>query len=238
MKCKTVIVTGASSGIGLAVTQKLLEGGFKVYGVGRNFEKEKITESCEKEGQFVPIVFDMQKTGAFYEKMKLLSKKEQIGGLINNAGTAYYGPHETLSPAKIHEMITINLEVPMVLCQLFMRNLKQNSGHIINISSVTAKQPSPHGCAYGATKAGLSGFSSSLFEEVRKYGVKVTAVHPEMTKTNLYRHADFCEGEDEDTYLEPGQIADSIMYILSAPETMTVTDVTMLPQRRQIRRKK
>lgn len=234
MKCKTAIVTGASSGIGKAVALRLLNDGFKVYGVGRSFSKAGELTAYEA---FIPIEMDMQKNGAFYEQMKLLSRKEAVGCLINNAGTAYYGPHETLSPAKIHEMVATNLEVPMVLCQLFMRNLKQNNGHIINVSSVTAKQPNPHGCAYGATKAGLSGFSSSLFEEVRKYGVKVTAVHPEMTKTNLYRHADFCEGEDEDTYLTPEQVADSVMYILSAPETMNVADVTMLPQRRRIRRK-
>ena len=79
----------------------------------------------------------------FYEQMRLLNKREDIGCLVNCAGTAYYGLHETLNPAKIHEMVTVNLEVPMVLCQIFMRNLKKNHGHIIQISSVTAKQASP-----------------------------------------------------------------------------------------------
>lgn len=242
MKCKTAIVTGASSGIGRAVTERLLKEGFKVYGIGRNFEPDMDGKMPNRDcktsgGQFIPIVMDMLNTGKFYEQMRLLSKKESFGCLINNAGTAYYGPHETLNPAKIHEMVTVNLEVPMTLCQIFMRNLKANGGHIINISSLTAKQPNPHGCAYGATKAGLTGFSVSLFEEVRKYGVRVSAIHPEMTKTNLYRNADFGEGETEDTYLTPEQVADSVMYVLSAPPTMDVADVTLIPQRRQIRRK-
>lgn len=78
---------------------------------------------------------------------------------------------------------------------------EKNGGYIINISSVTAKQPSPHGCAYAATKAGLASFSSSLFDEARKYGVKVTAVYPDMTETNLYRNADFTVGEEKNLIL-------------------------------------
>lgn len=244
VKCKTAVVTGASSGIGREITARLLKEGFKVYGIGRNFKSETAASGeigfldvCAADGRFVPIVVDMLNTGKFYEQMRLLSKKEAIGCLINNAGTAYYGPHETLNPVKIHEMVTVNIEVPMTLCQLFMRNLKANSGHIINISSLTAKQPSPHGCAYGATKAALTGFSASLFKEVRKYGVRVTAIHPEMTKTNLYRNADFCEGEEEDTYLTAAQVAESVMYALTAPPTMDIADITLVPQRRKIRRK-
>lgn len=265
VKCKTAVVTGASSGIGRAITVRLLKEGFKVYGIGRNFEFQKGTvkgeayraaagncdteefraagaetaflDLCTASGQLVPLVFDMLHTGKFYEQMRLLSKKEAIGCLVNNAGVAYYGPHETLNPSKIHEMVTINIEVPMTLCQLFMRNLKASGGHIVNISSLTAKQPSPHGCAYAATKSALTGFSSSLFEEVRKYGVRVTAIHPEMTKTNLYRNADFCEGETDDTYLTAAQVADSVMYALAAPPTMDVADITLVPQRRQIRRR-
>lgn len=235
MKCKTAIVTGASSGIGMSITERLLQEEFKVYGIGRNFGADMTGKVSG--GEFIPIAMDMLNTGKFYEQMRLLSKKEAIGCLINNAGAAYYGPHETLNPGKIHEMVTVNLEVPMTLCQLFMRNLKANGGHIINISSLTAKQPSPHGCAYGATKAGLTGFSASLFEEVRKYGVRVSAIHPEMTKTNLYRNADFCEGEEEDTYLTAAQVAESVMYALTAPPTMDIADITLVPQRRKIRRK-
>ena len=238
MDCRTVLLTGATSGIGLALAGKLLSENYKVYGIGRNFEQ--MPESLRKAqlgGKYVPMPLDMLRTGNFYEQMRLLNKREDIGCLVNCAGTAYYGLHETLNPAKIHEMVTVNLEVPMVLCQIFMRNLKKNHGHIIQISSVTAKQASPRGCAYGATKAGLTAFSESLFEEARKYGVKVTVIHPEMTKTNLYRHADFCESAREDACLLPEQIADAVMYALSAPVTMDVADVTLVPQRREIRRK-
>lgn len=238
MECRTVLLTGATSGIGLALAGRFLDENYKVLGIGRNFEQMPDSiRAAKQRGAFVPMPLDMLQTGRFYEQMRLLNKRENIGCLVNCAGTAYYGLHETLNPAKIHEMVTVNLEVPMVLCQIFMRNLKKNHGHIIQISSVTAKQASPRGCAYGATKAGLTAFSESLFEEARKYGVKVTAIHPEMTKTNLYRHADFCESAREDAYLLPEQVAAAVMYALSAPAAMDVADVTLVPQRREIRRK-
>ena len=229
---KAIVVTGASSGIGRGICERLLAEGYEVYGIGRSFA------STPGQEHFHPMIIDMRNTGAFYEYIKGLLKKINLYGLINNAGVGYYGLHETLNAAKIHEMVTVNLEVPMVLAQLALRILKNNHGHMINISSITAKQANPHGCAYGATKAGLSSFGASIFEEARKYGVHVCTVHPDMVKTNLYRNSDFCEGEDENTFLLPKQIADAVSYILSAPETMSITDISLRPQKHQIRRKK
>ncbi len=228
---KNILLTGASSGIGRATARRLLDEGFCVYGVGRQFDEPFPDEN------FHPIVMDMLKTGAFYAYIRELEKKVAFFGLINNAGAGYYGLHETLNPAKIHEMVTVNLEVPMVLTQLLLRNLKRNNGYVIDISSVTAKQSNPHGCAYGATKAGLTSFTASLFDEARKYGVHVAAVHPDMVQTKLYRNADFCEGESPDTFLLPEQVAEAVLYILKAPEGCTVADITVKPQRHGIRRR-
>ena len=83
---------------------------------------------------------------------------------------------------------------------------------------MTAKQSSPHGCAYAATKAGLSSFGKSLFEEARKYGVKVTTIHPDMTDTNLYRDADFTCGEEPESYLLPDEVAKAVAYVLDQRE--------------------
>lgn len=235
---KNILLTGASSGIGRAILNRLLADGYTVYGVGRFFSPETEPASADfSNPACIKIEMDMTRTGPFYEYIRNLARTVEFCGLINNAGVGYYGLHETLSPAKIHEMVTVNLEVPMVLTQLLLRNLKKNQGHIIDISSVTARQSNPHGCAYGATKAGLTSFTGSLFDEARKYGVHVTAIHPDMVKTNLYRNADFCEGEAQDTYLTPEQVAEAVAYVLNAPKTMTVSDVTLRPQKHQIRKK-
>ena len=158
--------------------------------------------------------------------------------LVNNAGVGYYGLHEELSPAKIKELVRTNLEVPMILSQQLLRNFKKHAGTIINISSVTAVGSNPHGCAYGATKAGLTSFSHSLFDEARKYGVKVVTIAPDMTKTDLYRNADFREGDEEESFLLPEEVADAVEFIVTRRDGMVVTDITLKPQLHRIKKKK
>lgn len=236
---KGAIVTGASSGIGLAVSRSLCRLGYEVYGIGRDFEKDEVYKVSEEMGiHFHEIVCDVLDTNKLCGKVKEISSGCGIELLINNAGVGYYGLHEELSPAKIQEMVRINLEVPMILTQQLLRTLKKNSGIIINISSVTAGKSNPHGCAYGATKAGLSSFCSSLFDEARKYGLKVVTIQPDMVKTNLYRNADFCEGEERESYLLPQDVAEAVEYILSRRNGVVISEITLKPQLHRIRKKK
>lgn len=232
----TAIVTGASSGIGLAVSRVLCEMGYEVFGFGRDFT-DLVSENEGAEDRFHPVVCDVLDTQKLTEYVKQISAKHRVRVLVNNAGTAYYGLHEELNPQKIQKMVRTNLEVPMILTQQLLRQLKKNAGYIINMASVTAAGANPHGCAYGATKAGLSSFSRSLFEEARKYGVKAVCIYPDMTKTNLYRNADFEEGEEEASYLQPEEVAQAVRYVLSQREGMVVSDITLRPQLHRIRRK-
>lgn len=229
---EAAIVTGASSGIGCAISRKLCELGYEVFGLGRDFGRLQMAE----EG-FHPVVLDVLETEALCACVKQITSQCQVRILVNNAGVGYYGLHEELNPRKIKELVRTNLEVPMILTQQLLRQLKKNAGYVINISSVTANESNPHGCAYGATKAGLASFSHSLFDEARKYGVKVMTIFPDMTKTNLYRNADFQEGEEIETYLLPEEVAEAVEFMLSQREGMVVSDLTLKPQIHRIKRK-
>lgn len=233
MRQKAAIVTGASSGIGCAISRKLCEMGYEVFGLGRDFSKVQITE----EG-FHPVVCDLLDTDALCACVKRMIPEYQIQILVNNAGVGYYGLHEELNPKKIKELVRTNLEVPMILTQQLLRHLKKNAGYVINISSVTARESNPHGCAYGATKAGLASFSHSLFDESRKYGVKVMTIFPDMTKTNLYRNADFQESDEIEAYLVPEEVAAAVEFMISQREGMVVSDLTLKPQIRRVKRKR
>ncbi len=116
---KNAVVTGATSGIGLAVTEKLIEMGYTVYGIGRNFDKAVSNEKFKKIVCDLTRVFDIEKT------VKEIKKEGEIELLINCAGVGYFGPHEEINVNKIHNMITLNLEAPLVLTQLFLRELKK-----------------------------------------------------------------------------------------------------------------
>lgn len=231
---KTAIVTGASSGIGKKVAAKLLIEGFKVYGCGRDFS------DCELvlNQNFIKVECDLRNFALVEQIFGSLKKEcKEIELIINGAGVGYYGPHEQLNPSKIHELVSVNLEAPMIISNIFLRELKANEGTIINISSVTAKKSNTHGCAYGATKAGLTSFGESLFDEVRKYGVRVINIHPDMTRTKLYRNADFTYSNENDESLLADEVADVVWNCIDVRRGAVITDITIKPQKHAIKRK-
>lgn len=266
---KKALVTGASSGIGLAIAEKLVLEGYEVYGLGRDFSKPdrklqvdvdtptdtnlqvdtdlradincKVDRLNDDEShmntRFHKITCDLCNTKKLIETIQSINKDHDISLLINNAGVGYYGLHEELSPQKISQMVRTNLEAPMIITNLLLRDLKKNAGIIVNTSSVTAGKSNPHGCVYGATKAGLTSFSHSLFDEARKYGVKVINIEPDMTVTNLYRNADFTADEEMEARLLPEEIADAVWYAVSRREGLVVTDIVVKPQLHRIKRK-
>lgn len=229
---RAAIVTGASSGIGRAVSERLGGMGYEVFGFGREFADEPLWEK----DRMHPVVCDLLDTQKLCGCVKSIQAQYAVHVLVNNAGVGYYGLHEELNPQKIQQMVRTNLEVPMILAQQLLRDLKKHTGYLIQIASVTSHKTNPHGCAYGATKAGLASFSASLFEEARKYGVKAVTISPDMTKSGLYRNADFCEGDDADSYLLPEETAAAVEYVLCQREGMAITDLTLRPQRHQIKR--
>lgn len=230
----TALVTGASSGIGAAICRMLLKEGDQVFGIGHNFDK---TSDLIKQENFHPLTFDLIDPKPLVSCLNHLKKQYSFSLLVNCAGVGYFGPHEELNPQKIHELVTVNLEIPMLLTNLFLRQFKQNQGTIVMISSITAKKINTHGCAYGATKAGLSSFSDSLFEEVRKYGVRIITLHPDMTKSEFYRNSNFQEGQSLDTYLCPEEIAEVLHTALTFRTGALLREITIQPQKHQIQRK-
>lgn len=236
---EAAIVTGASSGIGAAISARLCKMGYEVFGIGRSFGSsfaEQFPDAADNP-LFHAVVCDLLDTEKMLKLVRGIAAEAGVTLLVNNAGSAYYGLHEELSPKKIQEMVRTDLEVPMILSQQLLRGFKKNKGCIVNIASVTAQQSNPHGCAYGAVKAGLVSFSRSLFDEARKYGVRVATVSPDMTKTELYRNADFTVGEETESYLLPQDVADAVAYIVEQREGVVVSEVTLRPQYHRIRRK-
>ena len=234
---RTAVVTGASSGIGQAVSLRLCSMGFDVYGFGRDFHQNELNEELASIPDFHPVAMDLCDTRRLEEEIRKIRLSQVVTLLVNAAGAAYYGLHETLNPGKISEMVRVNLEVPMILSQLLLRDLKKNSGMIINISSVTASSSNPHGCAYGATKAGLSSFGRSLFDEARKYGLKVVTISPDMTQTRLYRNADFEASDLPEARLLAEDVADAVAFAVGRPDTVNVSEMVIRPQLHRIRKK-
>lgn len=211
-----ILVTGASSGIGKEVANILQDRGDFIYEVSRNSKD---------------FACDLRHP----DQIKNLAKKvDHLDALINCAGVGYYGLHETLKPAQIADLVRTNLEGPMILTQQLLPKLKKSKGVIINVSSVASTKINTHGCAYGATKAGLSSFTKSLFAEVRKHGVRCVDVCPDMTKTSLYKNANFDCADSKDAYLSANEVARAIVACIDNP---AITSLTLQPQKHQISKK-
>lgn len=210
---KNAIVTGYSSGIGEAIALELEKNDFNIIKLNSRLED---VASLEKE-------------------IKDILKSYDIDILVNCAGVGIFQPHEEISISKIKELIDVNLTAPIILSNLLLRSLKKTTGTIINITSIEATQHSKFSALYTATKSGLRDFGLCLFEEVRKSGVRVISINPDITKTNFFDDLQFEPSQKEDTHLLPKTVAKSVIDIINLDGV--VTDITIRPQKFEIKRK-
>jgi short-subunit dehydrogenase len=207
------LVTGYSSGIGKAICEKLEQNNYNII---------RLTSRLE---DFISIE----------KEIKELLLNTQIDILINCAGIGIFQPHEEISPSKIKALIDINLTAPILLTNLCLRSLKHTKGHIINITSIEATKHSKFSALYTATKSGLRDFGLALFEELRKSGVSITSLNPDITNTNFFNSLQFEPSKKEDSYLLAQTIAKTILEILNT--NGVITDLTIRPQKFEIKRK-
>jgi len=228
----TAIVTGASSGIGRAIAGRLLQIGYRVIGISRS-----ITESPIDHPSFVPLNCDLSSIKQVNVIGADLAKDKEISLLVNAAGFGRFEPHEELSPSTIEQMVNVNLTAPILLSNLLLRTLKTNQGSIINITSIEALRSSRFSALYSATKSGLRAFGQALFEEVRKSGVNVVTINPDMTDTAFFDELRFGVHENEDARLLAEDMADTVEQILQMRPGVAITEITIRPQQFGISKK-
>lgn len=227
----TAIVTGSSSGIGEAISRMLLKEGYHVIGISRR-------RGGIEDPAFEHLACDLSQGGSIDAISQRLLQTQELAVLVNAAGFGRFEPHEELSPKTITEMIALNLTAPVLLTNLLLRLLKTTQGSIINITSIEATRSSKFSALYSATKSGLRAFGHSLFEEVRNSGVAVVTINPDMTDTPFFDPLRFGVGEDEDTKLLATDIAQAVQNLLAMRQGLSITDLTIRPQRFGIRKKR
>ncbi len=229
---KKVVVTGASSGIGRAISERLLSLGYRVLGVSRTIDS--YTFSSEN---FTALQVNLSEERATLNLCEKL-KKENIYMLINAAGFGRFAPHEELNAKTITEMTFLNLTAPMLLTNATLRSLKKSEGYLININSIEAIRTSKFAGVYSATKAGLKAFGDVLFEETRKSGLSITNINPDMTESAFYDDLRFETSKKEDEKLFASDIADAVEHILTMRKGAVVSEYTIRSLKFGIRKKK
>lgn len=180
-KDKTVIITGASEGIGAATARKFADAGANLILVARTKRNlEAIAEEVRDRCTAKIFVMDVSDTAACVD---LFKKAEfefgRVDVLINNAGNHSRGLVEDVSPEDLGRMIDVNLKAPIILSRLALPYLREaNGGVIINVGSIAGRTAVPGSATYSASKFGLRIFTFALAEELRGSGIRVAAVSP------------------------------------------------------------
>ena len=195
---KSIVVTGASSGIGRKISQALVASGFRVFGSVRKPSDGKAV-AAELGENFVPLTFDVtdrKAVDAAAVQVKGVLKGEKLAGLINNAGIAVIGAVQTLSPDEFQNQFDVNLMGVFNCTQAFLDMLGADTsrtgeaGKIINISSVSGDLAMPFMGAYNMSKFGLEGFSEALRRELMLFGIDVVVIAPGPIKTPIWEKFD------------------------------------------------
>jgi NAD(P)-dependent dehydrogenase (short-subunit alcohol dehydrogenase family) len=196
---KSIVVTGASTGIGWGCVRFLIGKGFHVFGSVR---KQTDAERLQKEfgAAFTPLIFDVTDEAAVAAGAKIVAAKlngESLFGLVNNAGIANPGPLLHLDIAAFRQQMEVNVTGQLVVTQAFAPLLgatpdakSKDRGRICMMSSVGGKVASPFLGPYSASKFALEGLSESLRRELLIYGVDVIIIAPGAIATPIWDKAD------------------------------------------------
>ncbi|MFP3596507.1 SDR family NAD(P)-dependent oxidoreductase [Chryseobacterium sp. SIMBA_029] len=236
---KTILITGATSGIGKSTAELLAKQGNRMIICGRRTEAlESLQSELSQYTEMFSLKFDISILKEVEEAISSLPEEwRNIDVLINNAGNAH--GLDPLSAGKTEDwdsMIDGNVKGLLYVSKMIIPGMKErNSGHIVNISSVAARQTYANGVVYCATKKAVDVISDGMRLELTEFGIKVTNIQPGAVETDfsLVRF----KGNSEKASavyagyaaLKAEDIADAIAYCVNAPKHVMVSDMTIYP---------
>jgi 3-hydroxy acid dehydrogenase / malonic semialdehyde reductase len=240
MKGKTILITGASSGIGAAAAYKFASQGCRLILTGRDLAKlQRVSEVIRKDFQtdILELIFDVRNHEASAQAIHSIPDSfKPIEVFLNNAGLSRgFEPLIEGSQNDWNEMIDTNIKGLLSLSQLVGQVMTaQGYGHIIHMGSVAGKQAYPNGAVYCATKAAVDFITDAFRMEVLEKGIKVSAIHPGMVETNfsiIRFHGDTERAKAVYQGLRPltaQDVAEAIYFMASAPAHVNVSDLVLL----------
>ena len=219
---KTVIITGATKGIGKATAELFLKENYTVIGTGRS---EGVI-SHEKYQHYTFDVGNSEAVLAFYSSIK--NQLNEVELLVNNAGLGFPTPMDNTTLAGIDEIIRTNVNGVFYMGHGIIPSMIANkNGHIINISSVAGKDGFPTMSAYCASKYAVTGLTQSWYKELRPHGIKVTSIHPGSVNTNFFDP--FEEVTANNNMMTANDIASSIWHAFNSQTNYHVVEIEMRP---------
>ena len=229
---KTALVTGAGRGIGRAIALTLAQSGCRVILTARTRAQIEAVQAeiQTANGQAFSLPADLTQDE---EIERLVTESQTNFGtpdiLINNAGWGKHAPVVRCRIGDWDQTFRVNLRAPMILAKaLLPAMIEKGEGAVINIGSLSGKSGEANGAAYSASKFGLIGFTQSLYEEVREQGIKVAVILPGFVDTPMIPPVKHL---DRSKMIQADDVAQAVLYVLSAPPTACPVEITIRPQR-------
>jgi 3-oxoacyl-[acyl-carrier protein] reductase len=226
---KVALVTGASRGIGLAVAKSLAAMGAKIAVCGRDRQRLDVAAAALERGgtSAVAVPADVSRAA---EIAPLVQKTERSLGpieiLVNNAGIGVFGPIQDASEANWDAVLDTNLKSVFLLSRAVAPGMiSRRSGHIVNIASLAGKNAFAGGGIYCASKWGLLGLTGCMAEDLRPFGIRVSAVCPGSVATDFSPHST----KDPKKMLQPEDVAHAVAMILTQSPQSFISEVLLRP---------
>ncbi|MCC5667580.1 SDR family NAD(P)-dependent oxidoreductase [Nostoc sp. CHAB 5784] len=185
---RTVVVTGASTGIGQACALLLDQLGFSVFaGVRQDIDAQTLKQKGSQ--RLIPIFLDVTDAESIAAAVDQVTKAvggAGILGLVNNAGIAVPGPLELLAIAEFQHQMQVNVTGQLAVTQAFLGLLRQNRGRIVNMGSISGRSPTPFLGAYNASKFALVALNDVMRMELRPWGISVSIIEPGSIATPIW----------------------------------------------------
>ncbi len=230
---KVAVVTGAASGIGLASTEALIAAGARVVMVDRD-EAGLAAAQAKHGAAAIPIAIDLLDPADCATLVpQALRSAGQIDILHANAGSYVGGDLIDADPAAIDRMLALNVNVVMKnVRDVLAPMIERGTGDIVVTSSLAAHFPTPWEPVYASSKWAINCFVQTVRRQVFRHGIRVGAISPGPVVTALladWPAEKLQEARDTHSLLEPSEVADVILFMLTRPRGMTIRDVVMLP---------
>jgi len=229
---RLVLVTGASRGIGRALSLKLLDAGSRVIGIGRDFSHWSLPRAG-----FEAITAELADLDGLPRLLaEVAGDHPELDAVVSNAGAGRFGHLEQFSPHQIRASVDLNLTQHILVARTFLPLLKRRGrADLIFMGSETALSGGIKGAVYSACKSALRGLARSLRQECAAAGVRVGIVNPGLVRTGFFDRLDFRPGPAPENAIAPDDVADAVIAMLSASPGTVVDEVNLSPLKKVIR---
>ncbi len=234
LKDSVMVITGASSGIGMATARRLNRAGVRFVLNARSREKlEAFAAELDSAVCVVGDMIDPQTPQNILDTA--FSEFGRVDILFNNAGVMHIGAIDEVDVEELCSMVRLNFESVVRMSYLVLRHMKERgSGFLINSSSLAGLKAFAQIGAYNGTKFAVEAFTDALRMELAGTGVKVTAIEPGRTKTELFSHwPEEKKFKPENGLIEADDIARCIEFILEQPREVLIPRLLVVPARQE-----